>query len=155
MKIFLGKKVTQEDKEKHNADAKEHNEMFTSWVAPFYKDRVIEATKRGWKMNVGMSHFWLEGWAGLRVMLGGDVYDGERWLHLSVSRKTRLPAWGEFTKVKNLFLGEETLAIQVFAPVSQWVNLHPYVLHLYSNFDKPGFLPDFRTIDPVTGQVGI
>ena len=81
---------------------------------------------------------------GLSVIVSlGTEDDGRSWVHLSVSHKHRLPTWDEFVRVKELFLGRERLAIQVLAPRSEWVNIHPHVLHLWSCLDETRLLPDF------------
>lgn len=80
---------------------------------------------------------------GLSVIMSGAIADdGKRWLHVSASRARRLPSWGDMRHVKAVFLGDEVTAIQVFVPKSQWVNLHPYCLHLWHCLDGDP-LPDF------------
>jgi hypothetical protein len=44
--------------------------------------------------------------------------------------------------VKNLFLGRERLALQVLVSESRWINIHPYVLHLWACVDGDP-VPDF------------
>ena len=75
------------------------------------------------------------GWfkmGGLSVMahdgIGGDV-DG--WEHVSVSRPDRVPTWEEMCLVKDVFWGEEEVVIQIHPKKSEYVNRHPYVLHLW------------------------
>ena len=144
MKLHTQKRLTKEEQEALLAQAKEANKEFTKWVVPAFSKRVIEACSKGWRLDVGVSHYWLENPLGLRVMLSGGIYNNQKWLHLSASRKNRLPGWLEFTKLKDVFLGEETTAIQVFPPKSEYVNLHPYCLHLWSPIKQKNFLPDFR-----------
>lgn len=68
--------------------------------------------------------------------------DGRQWTHFSVGHPHRLPSWDDLVRFKEAFLGPESKAIQVLAPRSQWVNIHPYVLHLWvCEDDDP--LPDF------------
>lgn len=86
---------------------------------------------------------------GLKVILSCCIEaDEKNWVHLSVSRKNRLPDWAEFTQVKEIFLGKEALAIQVLAPRSEWVNHHPYCLHLYQCLDERP-IPDFRKLGTI------
>lgn len=68
--------------------------------------------------------------------------DGLHWLHVSVSHPIRLPKWSELREVKDLFIGRERKAMQVLPPSSQYVNLHPRVLHLWCCLDGDP-LPDF------------
>lgn len=71
--------------------------------------------------------------------------DGKRWHHISVSHGNRLPDWGEMSLCKRLFMGHESTALQVLAPVSRWVNIHEYCLHLWRCMDGE-VVPDFSTI---------
>lgn len=69
--------------------------------------------------------------------------DGRRWMHVSCSRRNRLPSWEELRMVKDAFIGRERRAIQVLPPDSEYVNTHSFVLHLWSCLDVE-VLPDFR-----------
>lgn len=81
---------------------------------------------------------------GLAVIISCCRYeDNKNWIHLSISRKDKLPSWSEFVQVKEIFLGKESTAIQVIPPRSQWVNDHPFCLHLWQCLDETS-IPDFR-----------
>ena len=69
--------------------------------------------------------------------------DGRRWVHLSTSFARRLPTWEELRATKNLFLGREVTALQVLPRESEYVNVHPYTLHLWVCTDGDA-TPDFR-----------
>jgi len=69
--------------------------------------------------------------------------DERRWLHVSVSHTSRLPDWKDLREVKDIFIGRERRALQVLPPESEYVNIHPRVLHLWCCLDGDG-LPDFR-----------
>jgi hypothetical protein len=45
--------------------------------------------------------------------------------------------------VKRIFLGRERQALQVLPRESEYVNVNPHVLHLWSALDRPDWLPDF------------
>lgn len=80
----------------------------------------------------------------LYVMVSGRTEgDGRRWIHVSLSHPNRCPTWATIRLVKDALLGRNRRAIQVLAPESEWVNLHPYCLHLWCCLDEDG-LPDFR-----------
>lgn len=80
---------------------------------------------------------------GLTVMMSGVIeLDGQRWLHLSCSRESRLPNWEDVVKVKETFIGQDTEGIIKLAPRSQWVNLMPFCLHVWSCVDGD-VTPDF------------
>jgi hypothetical protein len=63
----------------------------------------------------------------LRIM----VSDGLGWEHVSVSTASRCPTWEEMCFVKDLFWDEEDCVMQLHPPRSEWVNNHPYCLHLW------------------------
>lgn len=68
--------------------------------------------------------------------------DGKRWLHFPTVGTERPVDWRELVRRKELFLGAESRAIQVLAPRSEWVNIHPYCLHLFVCLDGDP-VPDF------------
>ncbi len=81
----------------------------------------------------------------LLVIAGGRVEkDGKRWIHVSMSYPQKLPGWNVYRMVKDRFIGRDKKAIQVLPPDSEYVNLHPNVLHMWHCLDGDG-LPDFRT----------
>lgn len=136
--------VTQAEKEKIAAMVAQSEKYFLEWMMPFYKPHIAVAMERGWKVMVSRASFWAT-FAGLRVMLGGDMYEGKRWLHVSASRDGgRIPNWGDMVRIKELFLGEEVVAISLVPKRSEWINDTTNVLHLWVNLDEPTLIPDFR-----------
>ena len=80
---------------------------------------------------------------GLTVLITGQVEtDGSRWIHVSVSRRSRLPSWEDLKLVKCLFIGIEKKAIQILPAESEYVNFHPFCLHLWHRTDAE-MCPDF------------
>ena len=74
--------------------------------------------------------------------------DGRTWVHASACGRTGanswfLPSWEEMKRVKHDFIGEDAWAYQVFPSAKDYVNEHPYVLHLYALMDGKPALPDF------------
>ncbi len=57
--------------------------------------------------------------------------DGEGWEHVSVSIPYRCPKWGEMCQIKNLFWDMEDAVIQIHPPNFDYVNNHPFCLHLW------------------------
>ena len=53
------------------------------------------------------------------------------WDHVSVSRKNRVPNWAEMSHVHRLFFRDDEVAMQLHVPISQHINCHPFVLHLW------------------------
>lgn len=74
-----------------------------------------------------------------------QVSDGMGWQHVSItiikdisssSKKKfqmveRCPTWEEMCHIKSLFWDDEESVMQLHPPKSQWVNNHPYCLHLW------------------------
>lgn len=82
--------------------------------------------------------------AGLRVIVStADFPDGRDWMHISVSRKDRLPSWDDLKLVKNTFAGVQRVAYQVIAPADEHVNIHDFCLHLWTPLTGERPLPDF------------
>lgn len=67
------------------------------------------------------------------VASGGEPDDvaAQGWEHVSVSAPRRCPTWEEMCFVKDLFWTEEETVVQFHPPKSEYVNNHPYVLHLW------------------------
>lgn len=61
--------------------------------------------------------------------------NGGGWEHVSVSpcnQKRKLcPTWEEMCTVKDMFFDAEETVMQLHPPVSDYVNNHPYCLHLW------------------------
>ncbi len=113
-----------------------------AWLAPFLCDRVGWA--RDLSAETGNAAVFRSRARGLFVMVSGAVeLDSRRWIHVSVSRKDRLPSYDDLAAVKRTFIGDERRALQVFAPKSEHVNVHRFCLHLWTCLDRDG-LPDFR-----------
>lgn len=80
---------------------------------------------------------------GLAVLVSTAEYpDGRDWMHISVSRRDRIPNWGDLTFIKNTF-APDRYAYQVLPPPDKHVNLHEYVLHLWVPLTGEPPLPDF------------
>lgn len=62
--------------------------------------------------------------------------DGDGWEHVSVSIKGRIPPWDLMCAVKNLFWDKEDCVVQYHPPESEYVNDHPFVLHLWRPIGK-------------------
>jgi len=68
------------------------------------------------------------------------------WEHVSVSLASRYPTWDEMCKVKDLFWEPEDCVIQLHPPRSQWINNHPYCLHLWRPLEFEIQLPPPITV---------
>lgn len=85
----------------------------------------------------------------MAVIASVEEHDGQRWLHVSCSFPDRLPSWDDLKMVKETFIGREALALQVLPPETEYVNLHPYCLHLWARIDGVRPVPRF------TGSRGV
>ena len=65
------------------------------------------------------------------VNLNVVASDEMGWEHVSVSLPFRTPEWREMCYIKDLFWEEEETVIQYHPAASQYVNNHPYCLHLW------------------------
>ena len=73
-----------------------------------------------------------------KVLASEDKVDGFEWEHVSVALTDhrgkylkRLPTWDEMTFIKELFWDDQDCVIQIHPPRSEYVNLNPWVLHLW------------------------
>lgn len=69
------------------------------------------------------------------------VSDCEGWQHVSVSmeRESKCPPWGVMCKIKELFWEDEEVVCQFHPKKSEYVNMHPYCLHLWRCTDGREF----------------
>ena len=61
--------------------------------------------------------------------------NGGGWDHVSVSpcntKRQSCPTWDEMCTIKDLFFDPEETVVQYHPPKSDYVNMHPYCLHLW------------------------
>ena len=68
--------------------------------------------------------------------------DGMGWEHVSVSialpkrEALRCPTWEEMCFIKNLFWDQEDCVIQFHPSKNEYVNRHPFVLHMWRPTDQ-------------------
>ena len=53
----------------------------------------------------------------------------------------RCPTWDEMCLVKDIFWQDDECVIQFHPPKSEYVNLHPYCLHLWKKIGEKADLP--------------
>lgn len=56
---------------------------------------------------------------------------GGGWDHVSVSYPNRCPTWDEMHAVKDMFFEDEEVCVQYHPAKSDYVNVHPYCLHIW------------------------
>lgn len=68
-----------------------------------------------------------------------DLYDrfgqAGHWLHLSFSRRGRLPSWPDLVSARDELGYGERVFVQMLPPKTFWLNVHPYCLHMVSRLD--------------------
>jgi len=69
------------------------------------------------------------------VDLGADSGAGD-WLHISVSRKTRLPSWPDLLTARDELGYGDLYFLQQLPPKRYWLNDHQYCLHLMHRLDQ-------------------
>lgn len=57
--------------------------------------------------------------------------DGDGWERVSVSLPTRCPTWDEMCRVRHIFWDKDDCVVQFHPPENEYVNYHPYCLHLW------------------------
>lgn len=74
----------------------------------------------------------------LRMLSSGSGDPAFAWEHVSVSveNKKRCPTWEEMCLVKDFFWDEEEVVMQLHPRKSEYVNCHPFVLHLWKPSDQ-------------------
>lgn len=87
-------------------------------------------------------------------MLSCIFGNGYGWEHLSVmvKRKRRCPTWEEMNFVKGLFWEDEETVVQFHPKRSQYVNNHPYVLHLWKKAGHDHELPPSFLVGVANGN---
>jgi hypothetical protein len=119
-------------------------------------------------LNNHLPHIEAYGWRRLRKFNGREIHgsgaafenqekhmtaiasvavedDGKTWIHYSIANhQGRMPTWEELVEAKEYFAGTESVAYQILAPRSQWVNIHQHALHFFVCVEGP-VTPDFSS----------
>lgn len=95
-------------------------------------------TPKGWREVrspiVGRAFLSMDG--GLTVIVSEDTEESKRrWLHVSMSRRGRMPTYDDLATVKRVFIGDRLPAYQIFPVRKEHVNLHEFCLHLWAPLD--------------------
>jgi len=75
--------------------------------------------------------FFINGPCGAELKLVADDGAETGWQHVSVSVRHRPPNWQEMAFVKDLFWAEDECVMQLHPPKADYINCHPYCLHLW------------------------
>lgn len=112
--------------------------MICSWKLPFR----ISILPPNWSegKNYGPCRVYFAE-NGIKILHGKENHDGKWWDHVSISAANRMPTFEELKDIKNILIGRDKKAIQIFPNEKEYINLHPYFLHIFHS-DEDG-LPDF------------
>lgn len=75
--------------------------------------------------------------------------DGDGWEHVSVSFQSKTPNWATMCTVKDLFWGPEDSVVQYHPPQKEYVNFHPFCLHLWRPIGVEVPRPPHHLIGPL------
>lgn len=78
--------------------------------------------------------------------------NGGGWDHVSVSWSNRCPSWEEMCIVKDIFFYPEETCIEYHPAESEYVNFHPYCLHIWRPQNAEIPKPFTWMIGPRDGQ---
>ena len=108
------------------------------------------ASKPDWGV---FGSFFIQGPCGARLkIVSSSTMEGATWEHVSVSCKHRTPNWLEMCFVKDLFWTEDEWVVQFHPPKSQYVNHHPFCLHLWRPTHAELVTPPSWMVGPRVGQ---
>lgn len=74
--------------------------------------------------------------------------DEAPWDHVSVSKKNRCPNWLEMCKIKDLFFDPDEAAMQIHPPANDYIDCHPYCLHIWKPMNQEIPLPPSIMVAP-------
>jgi len=84
----------------------------------------------------------------LMIMSSGTGEMCEGWEHVSVSCTYRTPNWDEMCWVKRAFWRDDEVVMQLHPVETDYVNHHPYCLHLWRPLNATIPLPPAEFVGP-------
>lgn len=114
-----------------------------TWLGPFLSPTLPAGWSRIPSQETANGAAWRSRDGVMVVVSGAVELDERRWVHVSLSRRDRMPSHEDLTRIKRLFIGPDRRALQLFVPEDEHVNFHRFCLHLWHCLDGDG-LPDFR-----------
>jgi len=78
--------------------------------------------------------------------------NGGGWDHVSVSWPSRCPTWDEMCRVKDIFFRKEEACVEYHPAEKDYVNHHPYCLHIWKPQDEKLPIPPAFFVGPKEGQ---
>jgi hypothetical protein len=93
--------------------------------------------------------FYLAGPCGGELTIVSSGVDLEhKWEHVSVSLEKRTPNWREMCWAKFLFWDERECVVQYHPPKDEYVNCHPFTLHLWKMVGADFPMPPANLVGP-------
>jgi len=77
---------------------------------------------------------------------------GGGWDHVSISFSNRTPTWAEMCRAKEIFFGADEWVVQYHPAEDEYVNCHPYCLHLWRPQAESLPTPPSWMVGPRKGQ---
>ena len=74
------------------------------------------------------------------------------WDHISVSFTNRTPTWDEMAEVKKMFFRPDEVCFQIHPAEDDYVNYHPYCLHIWRPQVETFPTPPYWMVGPLKGQ---
>ena len=78
------------------------------------------------------------GFDAFKVKVFGNIYNviasienHQEHISITLDGKKRIPTWEEMKAIKDIFFNDEEECYQVFPKKSEYVNLHPYCMHIW------------------------
>ncbi len=82
------------------------------------------------------------------IVSAADIDPDFPWDHVSVSLQNRCPNWPEMCHIKDVFFDDDEAVVQYHPPRSEYVNCHPYCLHLWKPLNEKLPLPPRIMVGP-------
>lgn len=93
--------------------------------------------------------------AKLRCIVSNAVpTEGVFWEHVSVSLKNRCPNWREMCFIKDIFWGDDETVMQLHPPKNDYVDCHPYCLHMWRPMLQEIPMPPSIMVGPNSAKKG-
>lgn len=119
-------------------DIKIKDAVFFPEPQPMYRELPVS------KVMGAEAQEYMKAWEfnGLFVFASVAEYDdGREWLHISFSRKNRIPTYDDMTRIKRDFIGEDKKAVMILPEKENYVNIDKNCLHLFYSIHNP--IPEF------------
>lgn len=88
---------------------------------------------------------------GMIILTTVQESGGAEWYHVSYSRPDRVPSHEDTCAVRAAMFRPDALVIAVYPPVDEYINQHPYCLHLWERLGPERLVPDLRVCEAGSG----